>query len=545
LKNSKKRIVVALSAIVILSIILIFCFQKYSKNASPQSRSGAIINHTNRSIIQKEKLGLQRSTETPSLEKCGNNVIDPGEVCDDGNTIDADDCSRNCLINRLCEDGVYRGDFIIKDYPDVKRFAGCISITGNLRIESSKLTDIDLLKSLTHVEKGLYIRDNLSLQNIDGLRNLLSAGALVVQNNPVLKDLDGLSKLGEITGGVELQRKTTPPNPLPPNYRPYHIRQFETSRITNNTSLVNLSGLSNLKSIKTDLSIENNGSLVNIKGMNDITSINALSIRSNPNLVKLDGFSRLETVENNLDIENNNKLEDVSELGELSSINQGSLILESNPRLSDMAGLSNIKKIRQNLIIRNNDALTSLDLYALRLEDKTMSIHIIDNDAISSIEGLGKLEGKIQLLAVSRNRNLSSLEGLNGITSIESRAEIEDNKTLKDLKGLRSLTSIGLSIKINRNNALRDLSGLDSLTNIGLLLEIKGNNSLSNLDGLRNLERIGTMAIVLNNLLIMNDIGLPTCGATALFNRLKQKGFSGGAIICGNRSDTCGRKECE
>jgi cysteine-rich repeat protein len=37
---------------------------------------------------------------------CGDGVIDPGEVCDDGNVIDGDGCSANCKSNEHCGNGV-------------------------------------------------------------------------------------------------------------------------------------------------------------------------------------------------------------------------------------------------------------------------------------------------------------------------------------------------------------------------------------------------------------------------------------------------------
>jgi cysteine-rich repeat protein len=40
---------------------------------------------------------------------CGNNVTDPGETCDDGNTVSGDGCASNCLIEE-CGDGVLTPD---------------------------------------------------------------------------------------------------------------------------------------------------------------------------------------------------------------------------------------------------------------------------------------------------------------------------------------------------------------------------------------------------------------------------------------------------
>src|SRR5262249_1570801 len=43
----------------------------------------------------------------PACGECGNNVIDPGEVCDDGNNIDCDGCSADCKRHdNICGDGI-------------------------------------------------------------------------------------------------------------------------------------------------------------------------------------------------------------------------------------------------------------------------------------------------------------------------------------------------------------------------------------------------------------------------------------------------------
>jgi len=43
------------------------------------------------------------------LFECGNNFLEPGEQCDDGNRVNGDGCSIDCLYESVCGDGV-RGD---------------------------------------------------------------------------------------------------------------------------------------------------------------------------------------------------------------------------------------------------------------------------------------------------------------------------------------------------------------------------------------------------------------------------------------------------
>src|SRR5579862_2786316 len=36
---------------------------------------------------------------------CGNGIVDPGELCDDGNTISGDGCAADCKSREICGDG--------------------------------------------------------------------------------------------------------------------------------------------------------------------------------------------------------------------------------------------------------------------------------------------------------------------------------------------------------------------------------------------------------------------------------------------------------
>ena len=46
------------------------------------------------------------SADCLSDETCGNNYVDAGEACDDGNTVDADGCSATCLSDETCGNGI-------------------------------------------------------------------------------------------------------------------------------------------------------------------------------------------------------------------------------------------------------------------------------------------------------------------------------------------------------------------------------------------------------------------------------------------------------
>ncbi|MDY0004136.1 MAG: DUF4215 domain-containing protein [Polyangia bacterium] len=53
-------------------------------------------------------IGNTKDPNTSGL--CGNGVIDPGEQCDDGNTLDHDGCSSKCVVESFCGNGVVEVD---------------------------------------------------------------------------------------------------------------------------------------------------------------------------------------------------------------------------------------------------------------------------------------------------------------------------------------------------------------------------------------------------------------------------------------------------
>lgn len=54
---------------------------------------------------------------------CGNNILDNGEECDDGNTVDNDKCSNSCTLNPVCELG--EGDIACESNSDCSSDSHC------------------------------------------------------------------------------------------------------------------------------------------------------------------------------------------------------------------------------------------------------------------------------------------------------------------------------------------------------------------------------------------------------------------------------------
>ena len=73
-------------------------------------------------IETSKALGCESTAECPDgfsciegacidPSRCGDGVVQSGEVCDDGNTVDGDYCSRDCALRTaVCGDGVLEAD---------------------------------------------------------------------------------------------------------------------------------------------------------------------------------------------------------------------------------------------------------------------------------------------------------------------------------------------------------------------------------------------------------------------------------------------------
>ena len=90
-----------------------------------------IVNYDQTSLVIKKRKGfgsinklssflnLNRHAKTNignfSLSVCGDGVLDAGESCDDGNTLDGDGCSSTCELESVCGNGILEGNEVCDD----------------------------------------------------------------------------------------------------------------------------------------------------------------------------------------------------------------------------------------------------------------------------------------------------------------------------------------------------------------------------------------------------------------------------------------------
>jgi hypothetical protein len=177
-----------------------------------------------------------------------------------------------CTINMAtdekaisCSEGVYKGTYAMKTTGDLNELSGYMAVTGDLIIKNTALRNLEGLECLSEIGGELVMENNSLLENIDGLSNLTSVASTEISYNPVLMNLDGFRKLASVE---------------------------EYLFITCNDLLTNVNGLAAITSVD-NLFINNNDTLVDLSGLSSLTSVNEqLVIIGNDELndLNLDGL---------------------------------------------------------------------------------------------------------------------------------------------------------------------------------------------------------------------------------------------------------------
>lgn len=289
---------------------------------------------------------------------------------------------------------------------------------GNLVIGSqSELNNFSLSgdASLNIIEGDLIIQsdgsDNIFDLSIFDNLNLIR-GSLIIRDNPILSNLDYLTALTVIEGGV--------------------------LTIENNRNLVNLCGLGNLTGSISE-SINNNGfnpSLADVIAENCKT--NDLIYEEYP---RFDTQAAIDALPDGIThfpgelvigLEPGNDITDLSKFSKLRRI-EGRLIIQRSPQLTDLTGFRSLEFVgnttSDELVIRQMDGLTTLDgLQALRHIGRRIGIR--ENPVLQTLDGLDNLQtiGENRILIgvcdspVHGNPSLTdycALQGIIGIIGIE------------------------------------------------------------------------------------------------------------------------------
>jgi len=409
-----------------------------------------------------------------------------------GGALRIEDCN-----NLISLEGLEKLEFI----------GGELAIVNNPILES-----ISLLKNLELVREYIYIGENQSLKNLDGLETVKNIDFLFLNYNPSLINIDAIK----------------------------NCESLNSIKIDGHSSLTQLPIFENLTTINS-IQIRYGGSLTNLSGFKNLKSIGSIDFFQS-NILSLEGLENLEDISSKLEIISCEKIKDFKGLENLKSIGNGNyysgLVINDNQNLLSFNGLQNLTNIRGSFNVASNNSLLNFDgLENLIIIDETMHLHRNESlnniNAIANISslngfvlegnnslaqlpifsnlthleyihiayggGLSNLNGFNELEFVEsisfEESNINSLEGLENLKNIEKILKIQRCPNLLDLEGLNSLSAIGngysdQGMSINFNLNIKSLNGLNNLSIIDGDLEIRGNQSLNGLNGLESLTKI-------------------------------------------------------
>lgn len=191
----------------------------------------------------------------------------------------------------------------IRSAADAGGYRACNIVQGDLTISAADLEDLTALSNLHQVTGTLRISDSPALDDLDGLQNLSSVGALEIHHDTDLDDLAGLENL----------------------------HTAERIEVTENPELATLAGLQGFTAIER-LVVRGNGHLFNANGLGELRAVGTLVVSDNRRLNSLTGLRSLESARS-LEIRNNPALCGANLLPNLKRVDTP-LVLQANRGIS-------------------------------------------------------------------------------------------------------------------------------------------------------------------------------------------------------------------
>jgi len=304
-------------------------------------------------------------------------------------------------------------------------YPGCTEIGGLVTVFGPTITDLDGLSIVTAMKGGISIFDCPNLLSIDGLSNVIylgPGGNVFLSGLPNLESLAGLEGLDTINGSLIIGGGSYG-----------GIIQLE-----------NLAGLNNLKAVGGYVEVSNCSALTSLWGLHQLSSIGGrFNIFNNNLLPNLSGLESLTSV----------GLNPVGPYGD--DLNIGDPGMGGNDSLQSLIGLNNLQTIGGDLNIVLNWNLQTL--FGLQnLISIGGNLHLFYNDQITNLQGLESIEsigGKIDIASCLSLETLQGIENIAG-NSIEG-IDISMNPLLSecDIQSICSFLISPTGIVTFENNA--------------------------------------------------------------------------------------------
>lgn len=455
------------------------------------------------------------------------------------------------------------GSFTIRNSLDLSFLASVEDITGDLFIEASGLSKIELpnlkkvggsvelqgdnanltklsLPALATVGRDVRIRGAKDLPNLDDLGNalaiagslaiadngaLLSAGVkvssvgadLVVENNAKLAELSAFVDLTQVGGTVRIQD-----NPALASLNGFaKLPVIGGSLVVmGNASLLTASGFAKLATVGGDLVIDGNAVLASVSGFDVLASVatdlvigrawSEHETRGNPSLATLPSFDTLATIGGTLEVSRNDKLGTFPTFAALNAV-KGNLVVLGNPGLTKFAGLPKLVTVDGDLRLGDidvenlgNDALVALPKLDL-LATVGGSLSIAGNAAAQGSMSFPLLTS-VGSLAIRK----VGLAGVSfpSLTTCQGAAEFRSNSKLTTL-GLTKVASLKGDLTVSQNTALTKLS-LPELAGAVTQISVEENPALGEVSGFTKVTSMNALRLNGDSLAL-----LPTFSALA------------------------------
>lgn len=254
------------------------------------------------------------------------------------------------------------------------------------------------------------------------------AGYLRVEGGGIT-NLNGLANLSVVGGNLEIINN--------PGIRflrlPALTRVDGYFQISGNKALVGIDGLTNLSTVRAELSVSG-VNLSNLEGLEGLVTTGGLFLHNAP----------------------------LRNLGALGSLREaGYITLQSLPELQNVDGLKNITRTG-NLTL---DRLGPSNLDGFRNVTQIEDLIVLGGDlsSLDGLSGLNTISGDVRI----KETALRDIDGLAGVTGpLAGRLEIRANSDLAHIDGLFGVTAVTGTVLIVENDSLRNISGIRNLREV-------------------------------------------------------------------------------
>lgn len=412
--------------------------------------------------------------------------------------------------------------------------------------------DVDALFNCQSLAAGLYLSpcrspggdacddDEVAVDpivDLAALGRLEQTAGLWLDRNSTLTSLGGLEALAAIYGAL---------------------------RIENNSELVTIDALAQLRSNLTELAVIANARLSSLAALAHVEHVVWLHVERMPQLVSLGELVALSNVDAELHIVDNVALEFVEPLTQLGP-EIHVIDIRGNPRVLELTGSPRTEIVWSRLQIAGNRALVSIDGFdALR---QIGHLELRDEPNLAALPSFDGVEGLYGLTVVSVDQvtklafplvtalpdggdvldnaglvelSLPSVESGSGWLRIDNNTALERVRVFADVA---STPQLGISVTACPQLSKLDLAGTDRLTQLWLVdlaglthvnmtaLEFVRGDLRIEVTGLVDLDGFAPIERLENDLSIIDNPMLPQTSAMAFADRLE---IGGEAVLENN-----------